>query len=67
MSVFENSMYLQLFPSSKVHLYTVNVTVFVCGTIDLFDVMCRQQYKTELKPFLNCTEHGEIDDTYVKL
>ena len=51
--VFKNSMYLQLFPSGKIYLQTVNVTIFVSFTFDLFDVMCRQQHETELNPFLN--------------
>ena len=33
--------------------HTVNVTVFVSGTFDLFDVMCKQQNRTALNPFLN--------------
>ena len=64
--VFKNSMYLQLFPSGKIYLQTVNVTIFVSFTFDLFDVMCRQPHETELNPFLNCTENGDIDGTYIR-
>ena len=31
--------------------HTVNVAVFVGGTFDLFDVMCKQHHRTALKPF----------------
>ena len=31
---------------------TVNVAVFVSGTFDLFDVMCKRQHWTALNPFL---------------
>ena len=37
---------------------TVNITVFVSGFFDLFDVKCKlkQQHRTVLYPFLNSTK-----------
>ena len=42
---------------------TLDVTVFVSGTFDLFDVMCKQHQKAALDPFLNGTKNGDIDGT----
>ena len=35
---------------------TINVTIFVSGTFDLFDVMYKQHNKSVLNPFLNGTK-----------
>ena len=35
---------------------TVNVTIFVSGTFDPFDVMCQLYHKTVKNPFLNGTK-----------
>ena len=35
---------------------TVNVTVFVSGTFDLFDVTCKQHHRIAFNPFLNGTK-----------
>ena len=35
---------------------TINVTIFVGGTFDLFDVMYKQHNKSVLNPFLNGTK-----------
>ena len=35
---------------------TINVTVFVSGIHDLFDISCKQHHWTALNPFLNSTE-----------
>ena len=48
-------MYLKL-----VYTY-VNVTVFVSGTFDLFNIMCKQHHRTALNPFLNGTKNGDAD------
>ena len=40
---------------------TFNVTVFVSGTFDLFDVMCKQRHRTVLNPFFNGMKNGDID------
>ena len=37
---------------------------FESGTIDLFDVTCNQQHRTELNPFLNGTKNGDVDGTW---
>ena len=62
MSVFENSMCLQLFPSGEVHLQKPSKSPFLCAA----PVICKEQHKTELNPFLNCTENGDIDGTYIR-
>ena len=36
--------------------HTVNVTIFVSGIFDLFNVMCIQHYWIALNPFLNGTK-----------
>ena len=35
---------------------TVNVTVFVSGTFDLFNVMCKRYHRAALNPVLNGTK-----------
>ena len=40
---------------------TINVTVFVSGNFDLFDVVCKQNHRSVLNPFLNGTINGNID------
>ena len=35
---------------------TVNVAVFVSGTFDLFNLMCKLHHMTALNPFLNGIE-----------
>ena len=34
------------------------------GTFDLFNITCKQQHRSSLNPFLNCTNNGEFDSTY---
>ena len=41
--------------------HTINVTVLVSSTFDLFDVMCKQHNRTALNPFFNDTKNGDID------
>ena len=43
--------------------HTVNVAVFMSGTFDLFNVMCKQHHTTALNPFLNGTKNGDINGT----
>ena len=33
--------------------HTVNVTIFVIGTSDLFYVICKQHHRVSLNPFLS--------------
>ena len=42
---------------------TINVTIFVGGTFDLFDVMYKQHNKSVLNPFLNGTKNDGIYGT----
>ena len=42
---------------------TANVTAFVSGTFDLFNVMCKQPHKNALNPFFNGTKNGDFDGT----
>ena len=42
---------------------TINVTIFVRGTFDLFNVMCKQHNRNMLNPFLNHTQNGDIEGT----
>ena len=47
--------------------HTINVTIFVVGTLDIFDFGCKQHHRTVFNPVLNGTkscENGDIDDTY---
>ena len=41
----------------------MNITVYMSGTLDLFDVTCKQHRGTPLKPFVNGTKNGHIDGT----
>ena len=43
---------------------TVNVTVFMSGNFDLFDVVCKQNHRSVLNLFLNGTINGNIDGTF---
>ena len=47
---------------------TVNVTiiVFMSGTVDLLNVICKQRHRTALNPFLNGRKNGDIDGTRLK-
>ena len=38
-----------------------NVTVFVSGTFDLFNVVCKQHHRAALIPFLDGTKNDDID------
>ena len=40
---------------------TVDVTIFVSGIFDLFDVTCKQHHRTTLNPFLNGAKNGDVD------
>ena len=42
---------------------TVNVTIYVSSTFDLFNVMCKQRDRDVLNPFLKGTKNCDIDDT----
>ena len=42
---------------------TVNVTIFVNGVFNLFDVICEQYYRIAFNPFLNDTENSDVDGT----
>ena len=42
---------------------TVNVTVFVSGTLDLFNAMCKQHHRTASNPFINGTKNGDFHGT----
>ena len=44
-------------------LFTVNVTIFVSGTIYLFDTMCKRCHRNQLNPFSYGTKNGDIDGT----
>ena len=50
-------------PGKGPFTHTVNVTVFVSGTFDLFDVSCKQHHRTALNPISNGTENGDINST----
>ena len=41
----------------------LNVTIFVSGTFDIFDVTCKRAHRTALNPFLNGTKNGDVDGT----
>ena len=49
--------------SEGLFTHTVQVTVFMSGTFDLFDIMCKQHHRTALNPFLNGTKNGDVDGT----
>ena len=52
--------------STQVLIYTyrpANITNFVNGTCDLFDVMYEQHHRTSLQQFLSGTKHGDVDGT----
>ena len=42
---------------------TVNVTVFVSGIFDFFNVVHKQHHTTALNPFLNTRKNGDIEGT----
>ena len=42
---------------------TVNLTIFVSGSFNLLDVICKQHHRTALNPFLNDIENGDVDGT----
>ena len=42
---------------------TVNITVFMSGTFDLFNIMCKQYHWTALNAFLNGTKNSDGDGT----
>ena len=42
---------------------TVNITLFVSDTFNLFDGMCKWHHKTVLNPFLNGIKSDDIDGT----
>ena len=42
---------------------TVNITAFVSGTFDLFNVNCKQHHSTAFNPLFNRAENTDIDCT----
>ena len=42
---------------------TLNVTIVVSDTFDVFDVDCKQYNRTALDKFLNSTKNGDVDGT----
>ena len=43
--------------------HTFKVTVFVSGTFDLFNVMCKQYHKNVFNPFLNGMKNSDPNGT----
>ena len=59
----EEAKRVSTFTTKGLFTRSVNVAVFVSGTFDLLDVMCRRCHGTAFNPFLNGMKNGDIDGT----